>query len=249
MNFDVLTLFPQMFDSPFADSIIAKAVDKGLINIRAHNLRDWAQGRHQVTDDTPYGGGAGMVMKVEPIYSALHSLKQQHPAAKVLLMTPQGQRFNQQAAATLAAESDLIFVCGRYEGFDERVRSYVDGEYSIGDFVLTGGELPAMVMIDAIARLLPGVLGSNASAEADSFADGLLEHPHYTRPAQFMGKRVPDVLLSGDHARIAAWRRQQQLQRTWQRRPELLAEIELSAAEHKLLKQWQHHGCQLENSD
>jgi tRNA (guanine37-N1)-methyltransferase len=143
----------------------------------------------------------------------------------------------------------LIFVCGRYEGFDERVRSYVDGEHSIGDFVLTGGELPAMVMIDAIARLLPGVLGSNASAEADSFADGLLEHPHYTRPAQFMGQQVPDVLLSGDHARIAAWRRQQQLQRTWQRRPELLAEIDLSAAEHKLLKQWQQHGCQLENSD
>ncbi len=249
MNFDVLTLFPQMFVSPFADSIIGKAVDKGLINISAHNLRNWAQGRHQVTDDTPYGGGAGMVMKVEPIYSAIHSLKQQRPAAKVLLMTPQGQPFNQRAAEVLAGESDLIFVCGRYEGFDERVRSYVDGEYSVGDFVLTGGELPAMVMIDAIARLLPGVLGSVASAEADSFADGLLEYPHYTRPAQFMGQQVPEVLLSGAHARIAAWRRKQQLQRTWQRRPDLLSEIELGTAEQKLLEQLRQHDCSRENSD
>lgn len=249
MNFDVLTLFPQMFTSPFADSIIAKAVNKGLITISAHNLRDWAQGRHQVTDDTPYGGGAGMVMKVEPIYSAIHSLKQQRSTAKVLLMTPQGQQFTQQVAADLATESDLIFVCGRYEGFDERVRSYVDGEYSIGDFVLTGGELPAMVMIDAIARLLPGVLGSGTSAEADSFADGLLEYPHYTRPAQFMGQQVPDVLLSGDHARIAAWRRKQQLQRTWRRRPDLLTEIVLDAADKKLLEQLRQQGCPLEDSD
>lgn len=249
MKFDVLTLFPQMFVSPFADSIISKAVDKGLISISAHNLRDWAQGRHQVTDDTPYGGGAGMVMKVEPIYSAIHSLKQHHPAAKVLLMTPQGQPFNQQAAENLAAESGLIFVCGRYEGFDERVRSYVDSEYSVGDFVLTGGELPAMVMIDAIARLLPGVLGSDVSAEADSFADGLLEYPHYTRPAQFMGQQVPEVLLSGDHARIAAWRRQQQLQRTWQRRPDLLTEIELSAADQKLLVQLRQQGCSVDVHD
>jgi len=249
MNFDVITLFPQMFASPFADSIIGKAVDKGLINISAHNLRDWASGRHQVTDDTPYGGGAGMVMKVEPIYSAIQSLKQQHPTSRVLLMTPQGQPFNQQEAQSLAGESGLIFICGRYEGFDERVRSYVDGEYSVGDFVLTGGELPAMVMIDAVARLLPGVLGSKDSAEADSFADGLLEHPHYTRPAQFMGKQVPEVLLSGDHARIAAWRREQQLQRTLQRRPDLLTHLELSAAEKTQLEHWRQHGCPVEDRE
>lgn len=239
MKFDVLTLFPHMFDSPFAESIIGKAVDKGLITIEAHNLRDWAQGRHQVTDDTPYGGGAGMVMKVEPIYRALHSLKQRQPAAKVLLMSPQGQQFGQKAAEQLSAESALIFVCGRYEGFDERVRSLVDAEYSIGDFVLTGGELPAMVMIDAVARLLPGVLGSVDSAGADSFSDGLLEHPHYTRPPEFMGSRVPDVLLSGDHAKIAAWRRSEQLQRTWQRRPDLLAEVELTAEQQEQLRRWQ----------
>ncbi len=228
MNFDVVTLFPQMFVSPFADSIIAKAVDKGLIQIQAHNLRDWAEGRHQVTDDTPYGGGAGMVMKPEPICRAIESLQRRQTGTKVLLMSPQGQPFNQQAAQSLAAESGLIFVCGRYEGFDERIRSYVDAEYSVGDFVLTGGELPAMVIIDAVARLLPGVLGSAGSAEADSFSDGLLEHPHYTRPAEFAGHSVPEVLRSGNHARIAAWRRSQQLQRTLQRRPDLLDDAQLS---------------------
>lgn len=228
MNFDVVTLFPEMFESPFAGSIIGKAVSNELINITAHNLRNWAEGRHQVTDDTPYGGGAGMVMKPEPICRAIEDLKQQRPGAKVVMMTPQGKAFNQCAAEALSAEVGLIFVCGRYEGFDERIRSYVDAEYSIGDFVLTGGELPAMVMIDAIARLLPGVLGSAGSAEADSFSDGLLEHPHYTRPAEFMGQRVPEVLLSGNHARIAAWRRSQQLQRTLQRRPDLLDKVQLT---------------------
>lgn len=228
MNFDVVTLFPEMFDSPFASSIIGKAVANGLVSITAHNLRDWAEGRHQVTDDTPYGGGAGMVMKPEPICRALEGLKQQQPGVKVLLMTPQGQPFNQAAAESLSVEAGLILVCGRYEGFDERVRSYVDAEYSVGDFVLTGGELPAMVIIDAVARLLPGVLGSAGSAVADSFSDGLLEHPHYTRPAEFMGQQVPAVLLSGNHAKIAAWRRSQQLQRTLQRRPDLLANVQLT---------------------
>jgi len=228
MNFDVVTLFPEMFESPFASSIIGKAVSNELMTITAHNLRNWAEGRHQVTDDTPYGGGAGMVMKPEPICRAIEDLKQQRPGAKVVMMTPQGKPFNQHAAETLSAEAGLIFLCGRYEGFDERIRSYVDAEYSIGDFVLTGGELPAMVMIDAIARLLPGVLGSTGSAEADSFSDGLLEHPHYTRPAEFMGQQVPEVLLSGNHARIAAWRRSQQLQRTLQRRPDLLDKVQLT---------------------
>lgn len=228
MKFDVVTLFPEMFESPFASSIIGKAVANELVCINAHNLRDWAEGRHQVTDDTPYGGGAGMVMKPEPICRALTSLKQQQPGAKVLLMTPQGQPFNQAEAQILAGEEGLILVCGRYEGFDERVRSYVDAEYSVGDFVLTGGELPAMVIIDAVARLLPGVLGSAGSAVADSFSDGLLEHPHYTRPAEFLGQQVPPVLLSGNHAKIAAWRRSQQLQRTLQRRPDLLAKVQLT---------------------
>lgn len=228
MNFEVVTLFPEMFDSPFAGSIIGKAVDKGLVRITAHFLRDWAEGRHQITDDTPYGGGDGMVMKPEPLCRAIRSLKQQYPQARVLMMSPQGQRFDQRQAESLAKEQSLIFLCGRYEGFDERVRSYVDAEYSIGDYVLTGGELPAMVMIDAVARLVPGVLGNQGSAEADSFSDGLLEYPHYTRPADFEGCKVPEVLLSGDHARIAAWRRSQQLLRTLQRRPDLLEHVSLT---------------------
>ncbi|MCD6527425.1 MAG: tRNA (guanosine(37)-N1)-methyltransferase TrmD [Desulfuromonas sp.] len=228
MNFDVVTLFPEMFESPFAGSIIGKAVSKGLVQITAHYLRDWAEGRHQVTDDPPYGGGDGMVMKPEPICRAIASLKEQRPGAKVLLMSPQGKPFDQQQAQQLSQQENLIFLCGRYEGFDERVRSYVDAEYTIGDFVLTGGELPAMVMIDAVARLLPGVLGNQGSAEADSFSDGLLEHPHYTRPAEFEGQRVPEVLLSGNHARIAAWRRSQQLLRTLQRRPDLLENVQLT---------------------
>jgi tRNA (guanine37-N1)-methyltransferase len=243
MKFDVVTLFPQMFASPFAESIIAKAVANGLVTITAHNLRDWAEGRHQVTDDSPYGGGAGMVMKVEPIYRAITELKQQQPQAKVVLLTPQGQQFNQAAAQQLAGETGLIFVCGRYEGFDERVRSYVDAEYSLGDFVLTGGELPAMVMIDAVARLLPGVLGSEDSAAADSFSAGLLEHPHYTRPADFMGQQVPQVLLSGDHAKIAIWRHQQQLQRTLERRPDLLHNLQLPAEDMLQLKKLRQSNC------
>ncbi len=229
MIFDVLTLFPAMFDSPLQDSILGRAIKQGLLDVNAHNLRDWAEGKHLTTDDSPYGGGSGMVMKPEPVARALEALKQRSPEAKVLLMTPQGRTFNQDHARKLAQESGLIFVCGRYEGFDERIRqALVDEEYSIGDFVLTGGELPAMVMIDAISRHLPGVLGSSGSALADSFADGLLEYPQYTRPAVFNGMAVPDVLLSGDHGRIARWRREQQLLRTLRRRPELLNEVELS---------------------
>nr|WP_320048518.1 tRNA (guanosine(37)-N1)-methyltransferase TrmD [uncultured Desulfuromonas sp.] len=239
MNFEVVTLFPEMFESPFAGSIIGKAVAKGLVRITAHSLRDWAEGRHQVTDDSPYGGGEGMVMKPEPLCRAIDSLKQQHPRARVLMMSPQGQRFTQRRAEELAQEESLIFLCGRYEGFDERVRSYVDEEYSIGDFVLTGGELPAMVLIDAVARLVPGVLGNEGSAEADSFSDGLLEYPHYTRPVEFDGRRVPEVLLSGDHARIAAWRRSQQLLRTLQRRPDLLEHVTLTQQDREELERLQ----------
>lgn len=229
MIFDVLTLFPGMFTSPMGESILGRAVSQGLFSVRAHNLRDWAEGKHLTTDDSPYGGGDGMVMKPEPVARAIARLREETPGSKVLLMTPQGVPFRQQHARQLSRENGLIFVCGRYEGFDERIRqTLVDEEYSIGDFVLTGGELPAMVMIDAIARHLPGVLGSNGSVETDSFADGLLEYPQYTRPAVFNGLSVPEVLLSGDHGRIARWRREQQLQRTFERRPELLATAELT---------------------
>jgi tRNA (guanine37-N1)-methyltransferase len=244
MTFDVLTLFPAMFDSPFAESILGKAAAKGLIQVRAYNLRDWAEGRHQVTDDAPYGGGDGMVMKPEPAFRALAALKKDRPAAKVLLMTPQGRRFGQREAAALSHEPGLIFLCGRYEGVDERIRSFVDEEYSLGDFVLTGGELAAMVMIDAVARLLPGVLGNCDSAAGDSFSDGLLEFPHYTRPVEFQGMRVPDVLLSGNHAEIAKWRRREQLRRTLQRRPDLLKTVALSDEDQKILA-----GLREESSD
>lgn len=235
MTFDVLTLFPEMFVSPFAESVLGKAIDKGLIALHAHNLRDWAEGRHKVVDDTPYGGGDGMVMKPEPVCRALDELRQRAPGSRVLLMSPQGRPFCQAQAQELAQDPGLILVCGRYEGFDERIRSRVDAEYSLGDFVLTGGELAAMVMIDAIARLLPGVLGSSGSAASDSFSDGLLEYPHYTRPVEFAGERVPEVLLSGHHGEIARWRRRQQLCRTLERRPELLAKAPLSEADQVFL--------------
>jgi len=236
MIFDVLTLFPGMFDSPLQESILGRAIKQDLLQVRAHNLRNWAEGKHLTTDDTPYGGGDGMVMKPEPIARAVTALKEQTPQAKVLMMTPQGIPFSQQQARELAKEKGLIFLCGRYEGFDERIRqSLVDAEYSLGDFVLTGGELPAMVMIDAISRYLPGVLGSEGSAETDSFSDGLLEYPQYTRPAEFEGMAVPEVLLSGDHGKIARWRREQQLLRTLKRRPELLQQAELTDEDLQIL--------------
>jgi len=238
MIFDVLTLFPGMFDSPLQESIVGRAIKQELLQVRAHNLRDWAEGKHLTTDDTPYGGGDGMVMKPEPIARAVAALKEKSPQAKVLLMSPQGVPFRQQHAQELAREEGLIFLCGRYEGFDERIRqTLVDAEYSLGDFVLTGGELPAMVMIDAISRYLPGVLGSEGSAETDSFSDGLLEYPQYTRPALFEGLAVPQVLLSGDHGKIARWRREQQLLRTLKRRPELLEQAKLTEDDLKILAQ------------
>lgn len=236
MNFDILTLFPELCESPFAASILGKASQKGLLRVRSHNLRDWAEGKHQVTDDTPYGGGDGMVMKVDPVARALTDLRRDYPGSKVLLMTPQGRPFCQAAAAELAQQPGLIFVCGRYEGIDERIRELVDAEFSLGDFVLTGGELPAMTIIDAVARLLPGVLGSSGSAAGDSFSDGLLEYPQYTRPAEFNGDRVPEILLSGNHGAIASWRRQEQLRRTLERRPELLESATLDEQDRKWLR-------------
>lgn len=228
MQFDILTLFPAMFEGPFAESILGKAIEKGLITVNRHNLRHWAKGKHQVTDDTPYGGGDGMVMKVDPVASALSELKASCPQSRVLLMSPQGKTFQQADAERFSRESGLIFVCGRYEGFDERIRSLVDEEVSLGDFVLTGGELAAATIIDATARLVPGVLGAAGSALGDSFSDGLLEYPQYTRPAEFNGVSVPDVLTSGNHQRIATWRRHEQLRRTLERRPELLETAPLS---------------------
>jgi len=228
MKFDILTIFPDMLEGPLTASILGKAADKGLIEIKLHNLRDWAEGKHKVTDDTPYGGGDGMVMKVEPVAAALSELREKRPASRVLLMSPQGKTFQQTDAERFSQEAGLVFVCGRYEGFDERIRTLVDEEISLGDFVLTGGELAAATILDATARLLPGVLGAAGSAQGDSFSDGLLEYPQYTRPAEFKGVRVPEVLASGNHQLIANWRRREQLRRTLERRPELLESAPLS---------------------
>jgi tRNA (guanine37-N1)-methyltransferase len=228
MKFDILTIFPAMLEGPLTASILGKAADKGLIDINLHNLRDWAQGKHLVTDDTPYGGGDGMVMKVDPVAAALSELREQKPKSRVLLMSPQGKTFQQADAERFSRESGLIFVCGRYEGYDERIRSLVDEEVSLGDFVLTGGELAAATILDATARLVPGVLGAAGSALGDSFSDGLLEYPQYTRPAEFNGVRVPEVLTSGNHQLIADWRRREQLRRTLERRPELLESAPLT---------------------
>jgi tRNA (guanine37-N1)-methyltransferase len=235
MHFDILTIFPAMLESPLAASIIGKAIDKGLISVGLHNLRDWAEGKHQVTDDTPYGGGDGMVMKVEPVARALADIKGQKPRSRILLMSPQGKTFRQADAERLSREAGLIFICGRYEGYDERIRGLVDEELSLGDFVLTGGELAAGVILDAIARLVPGVVGAAGSILADSFSDGLLEYPQYTRPVEFNGVRVPDVLLSGNHQAISTWRRCEQLRRTLERRPELLEKATLTKADLQFL--------------
>ncbi len=237
MRIDILTLFPGLFASPFSESILGKAQQRNLLEVRTHFLRDWAEGKHQVTDDTPYGGGNGMVMKPEPVARALQQLRSEAPESPVLLMTPQGKRFRQADAQRLSLEKGLIFVCGRYEGYDERIRTLVDEEYSIGDFVLTGGEPAAMVMIDAIGRLLPGVLGCNSSAAGDSFSDGLLEYPQYTRPEEFAGMKVPAVLLSGNHGEIARWRRREQLKRTLRRRPELLEAAPLDSEDLRMLEE------------
>jgi tRNA (guanine37-N1)-methyltransferase len=223
IRFDVLSVFPEMFASPLNGSLIGKAREKGLIDIRLHDIRDYALDRHRMTDDAPYGGGGGMVMKVEPIDRALQAVLPDRSEAPVILMTPQGEPFTQRRAEELATFGRLVLVCGRYEGVDERVREHlVDRELSIGDYVLSGGELAAMVVIDAVSRLVPGVLGNEASAAEDSFSTGLLEYPHYTRPAVYRGWATPEVLLSGNHAEIEAWRRRESLKRTLRRRPELL---------------------------
>ncbi len=232
MKIDIVTLFPGMVEGPLGESILARARARGLVDIRVHNLRDHATGKHQVTDEPPFGGGGGMIFKPEPMAAAIESLR--GAGSRVILLDPSGQRFTQEVARELARRPHLILLCGRYEGVDERVREHlVDGELSIGDYVLTGGELPALVVTDAVTRLLAGVLGDGDAPERDSFARGLLEHPQYTRPEEFRGWRVPEVLLSGDHGRIERWRRVMSLWRTWQRRPDLLETADLSPEEQK----------------
>lgn len=222
MKIDVLTLFPGMFAGPLDESIVRRARDTGRLDLQLHNLRDWTHDRHKTVDDRPFGGGPGMLLKPEPIFEAVESLA--GDSTQVVLLTPQGRRFEQAIARELAKKSHLLLVCGSYEGFDERIReALADDELSIGDYVLTNGALPAMVVIDAVTRLLPGVLGDDSSATEESFSQGLLEYPHYTRPAEFRGMKVPDVLLSGHHAQIERWRHEQAASRTRQRRPDLLA--------------------------
>ena len=238
MKFDILTLFPGMFEGPFAESIIKRAVEKGLIEIALHNIRDFALDRHRTADDYPYGGGAGMVMKVEPVAACIERVLCDRPAARIILTTPQGRPFSQAVAEELAREKELLIICGRYEGVDERVRElFVDDEISLGDFILTGGEIAAMVLVDSVCRLIPGVLGSDESATGDSFSDGLLEYPQYTRPAEFRGCSVPDVLLSGNHREIEWWRRREALKRTLLKRPDLLAAARLSENDRKYLQE------------
>lgn len=248
MRFDIFTLFPGMFSGPLNESIIQRARQAGLITVALHDIRDYAQDKHRVTDDYPYGGGGGMVMKPEPIFRAVESvmgIELAGPASgpssgvpsshdefrqlPIVLLTPQGRRFNQSIALELADHSRIALICGRYEGVDERVRRHLcTDEISIGDFVLSGGEIAALVVVDAVTRLLPGALGFERGADEDSHATGLLEYPHYTRPPDFRGWKVPEVLLSGHHARVARWRRQQALRRTWERRPDMLEEAWLT---------------------
>jgi tRNA (guanine37-N1)-methyltransferase len=242
MQIDILTLFPGMFQGPFAESIIKRAQQVGLVSISVHNIRDWAPGKHHQCDDTPYGGGGGMVMKPEPIFGAAEAVlgkrPQDPPPCPIVLLTPQGRVFTQDIARDLAAHQSMMLICGRYEGVDERVREHlVTDEISIGDYVLSGGELAAMVLVDAVVRLLPGALGDPAATFQDSHASGLLEHPHYTRPAVFRGWPVPEILVSGHHAKLSRWRRRASLRRTWQRRPELLQRATLSEADRRYLEQ------------
>ncbi len=234
MNIQVLSLFPPMFDGVFQHSIMKKAQDKGAVSLGVVDIREFADNKRQV-DDYPFGGGAGMVLKPEPVFNAVESITE-GKKPRVILMCPQGERFTQKKAEELASEEELVFICGHYEGYDERIREHlVTDEISIGDFVLTGGELAAMTVIDSVVRLLPGVLGNSDSSVRDSFSTGLLEHPHYTRPANFREMAVPAVLTSGNHAKIEQWREEQGLKRTLERRPDLLDEIELSEQQKTIL--------------
>ncbi|WP_249305877.1 tRNA (guanosine(37)-N1)-methyltransferase TrmD [Lederbergia citrea] len=239
MKIDVLTLFPEMFSGVFGSSILKKAAEKELVSYHVENFRDFSDNKHKAVDDYPYGGGAGMVLKPQPIFDAVAHLQEKNDSnPRIILLCPQGEPYNQQKAEELSQEDHLIFICGHYEGYDERIREHiVTDEISIGDYVLTGGELGAMVIIDSIVRLIPGVLGNEASPILDSFSSGLLEHPHYTRPADFRGMKVPDVLLSGNHSKIDEWRQQESLKRTKNRRPDLLDKHPLSEKQKKWLNE------------
>jgi len=239
MRIDIITLFPSMFRGPFDESIIKRARKKGILEINLHNLRDFTDDRHRTVDDLPYGGGAGMVMKPEPLFRAVEKVKEEKRSSwKVILLSPQGQPFAQEKAKELAQEEGLIFICGHYEGVDERVREHlIDEELSLGDFVLTGGELAAMVIVDAIARMLPEVLGCKDSIREDSFYQTLLDYPHYTRPAEFRGWKVPGVLISGNHQKIREWRKKKKLENTFKKRPDLLKTAKLSREEEEMLEQ------------
>ncbi len=241
MQFDILTLFPEMFQGPFQESIVRRAVEAGIVSIDIHNIRDYAPGKHRQTDDTPYGGGGGMVMKPEPIYRAVTQVLGADLYARgrdvaIVLLTPQGRVLTHQVARELAGNRRVVLICGRYEGVDERVRELlVTDEISIGDYVLSGGELPAMVVVEAVTRLLPGVLGDPGASFEDSHAEALLEYPQYTRPAEFEGLGIPEVLVSGNHAEVVKWRRQQSLKRTLERRPDLLQKASLTARDREFL--------------
>lgn len=241
MQFDVFTLLPQVFPAYLSSGIMQRALESGLVDIEVHNIRDYTHDRHRTTDDVPYGGGGGMVMKPEPVFEAVETVlgfkAGTTPAFPIILLTPQGRPFDQAMAKALSAHDRLALICGRYEGVDERIRTgLATDEISIGDYVLTGGELPALVLIDAVTRMLPGALGDPTGATDDSHASGLLEYPHYTRPPEFRGEAVPQILLSGDHARIEKWRREQSLLRTLQRRPDLLKSASLSEADREFIR-------------
>jgi tRNA (guanine37-N1)-methyltransferase len=236
MRIDLLTLFPEFFASPLSQSMLHRAQVQGAVTYTVINLRDFAADRHQVTDDRPFGGGPGMVMKIEPLAAAIREVKGGDPETRVILLSPGGAAFNQAKARELADRSHLLLICGHYEGVDDRIHFYIDEELSIGDYILTGGEIPALIVADAVTRLLPGVLGGEGATEEESFQEGLLEYPHYTRPRVFEGHEVPQVLLEGDHRRIARWRRQQAMARTVTRRPDLLARAVLSKEDREFIK-------------
>lgn len=237
MHFDILTLFPGLFTGFFEHSIVKRALASGLMTYAVHNIRDYAAGRHQTTDDTPYGGGGGMIMKPEPIFAAVEAVLAGSASVPIILLTPKGRSFSQSVARELSRHNRLLLICGRYEGVDERVSRYLaTDEISIGDYVLAGGEVPAMVIVEAVTRLIPGALGDPSAPFEESHAEGLLEYPHYTRPAVFRGHAVPDVLLSGHHAEIVRWRRQQALRQTWERRPDLLPQAQLTGEDLEFLR-------------
>lgn len=241
MRIDVLTLFPNMFEGPMTDSIIGKAIEKDIVTIETTNFREFADNKHKTVDDYPYGGGAGMLLKAQPIVDAIDNIKIKYPETKkrIILMDPAGKKYNQALAEELAQEEHLVLICGHYEGYDERIKASITDEISIGDFILTGGELSAMVIVDSVVRLLPESLGNTLSNQTDSFSTGLLEHPQYTRPRNFRGMEVPEVLISGNHAKIAEWQDKESLRKTWAKRPDMLEAIELTQQQKNWLSEFE----------